>query len=323
MVSTATQISVVTPSLRRPKEVQELLVNLSAQTLSPLEFILVDGAPEGEEATREVAEQEFARMPFPCHYIRHGGGTAIQRNVGIQATRGEFIALIDDDIRLSPQFFEEIAKVFANDRPSKVGGVVGYRVNEHFELESRRRWRWYRRLGLLSNYEPGRYDFKVGYPINANLQPPFSGVREVDFMTTACAVWRKQVFAGGLNFDPFFRGYGVLEDAHFSLRAHRQWILLQCGDARCEHHQSQSGRTNRSKIGYMCVVNYYYVFRDTAGPLTGRQKFRFWRYQLFELMRILASALLRFRMEDWAELGGRLRGFVAVFTGTAWAGHRA
>ena len=308
----------VTPTLRRPEEVSELLHNLAAQTLPILEFILVDGAPEGEEATRAVADKEFPHAPFPCRYIRHGGGTAIQRNVGIQAAQGELIALIDDDIRLEPEFFAEIIGIYASDAAKKLGGVVGYRTNEHFTPEHLGRWWWYRKLGLLSTYEPGRYDFKVGYPINANLQAPFSGIREVDFMTTACAVWRREVFASGLSFDPFFRGFGVLEDAHFSLRAHRAWTLLQCGDARCLHLGSPRGRTNRNKIGYMCVVNYYYVFRDVAGPLSMSQKFKFWRYQSFELVRMLASGVRRLRWHDFEDVAGRLQGWLAVMTGAAW-----
>lgn len=312
------RISVVTPTLRRPQEVSELLKNLAAQMLLPWEFILVDGAPEGEEQTRAVAQNEFGSAPFPCRYIRHGGGTAIQRNAGIEAAKGDFIALIDDDIRLEPGFFLAVSEQYARDPDMKVGGIVGYRTNEHFVPESRGRWWFYRRLGLLSTYEPGRYDFKVGYPINANMQPPFKGVREVDFMTTACAVWRKGVFASGLAFDPFFRGYGVLEDAHFSLRARRKWTLLQCGDARCLHDESPRGRTNRKKIGYMCVVNYYYVFRDVAGPLTFSQKVRFWEYQAFELIRMLASGFRRLRADDFADVAGRLQGWFAVATGAAW-----
>jgi GT2 family glycosyltransferase len=313
-----TCVSVVTPTLRRAQEVHELLQNLGAQTLRPLEFILVDGAPEGEEETRHIAEAEFPHAPFSCRYLRHAGGTAIQRNVGIEAARGDLIALIDDDIRLEPGFLKTMVDAYSRDPDHRVGGIVGYRTNEHFELQTRARWRWYRRLKLLTTFEPGRYDFRSGYPINANLQPPFSGVREVDFMTTACAVWRADVFRSGLSFDPFFRGFGVLEDAHFALRARREWTLLQCGDARCRHLGSPNGRVDRSRIGYMCVVNYYYVFRSVAGPLSWAQKLRFWRYQSFELIRIFASGLRRFRWNDWAELGGRLRGALAVWSGRAW-----
>src|SRR6516225_10129987 len=65
-----TCVSVVTPTLRRAQEVHELLQNLGAQTLRPLEFILVDGAPEGEEETRHIAEAEFPHAPFSCRYLR-------------------------------------------------------------------------------------------------------------------------------------------------------------------------------------------------------------------------------------------------------------
>jgi GT2 family glycosyltransferase len=228
---------------------------------------------------------------------------------------GALISLIDDDVRLEPDFLEQIAEVFTRDARGEVGGVVGYRVNRHFKLSEAKRWRWYRRLNLLSVYEPGRYDFHTGYPINANLQSPFSGVREVDFMTTACAVWRRRVFDSGLRFDLFFQDYGVLEDAHFSLRAGRQWKLLQCGDARCVELHSPGGRIDSKKIGYKCVVNYYYVFKDIAGPLSWRQKYQFWRFQAFEFARIAASAIRRRHKSDWMELRGRLQGFAEVARG--------
>jgi glycosyltransferase involved in cell wall biosynthesis len=322
-VSTNTQfpllkISVVTPTLRRPGEVGDLLNNLSQQRLLPYEVILVDGAPDGEDDTKTIATRAFKQMPFAGQYLRHGGGTAIQRNVGIEQARGDLIALIDDDIRLEPNFLEVMADVYARDRKRDIGGVVGYRTNEHFAIHSRMRWRWYRRLWLLTTYEPGRYDYETGYPINANLQPPFQGTREVDFMTTACAVWRREVFGNGLSFDPFFRGYGMLEDAHFALRAKKKWRLLQCGDAKCQHLGSPNGRPDRKKIGYMCVVNYYYVFRDVAGPLTFGKRVRFWRYQAFEWFRMLASALRRGKKSDFQELVGRLGGVVAILSGRAW-----
>lgn len=307
-------VTVVTPTFRRPREVAELLDNFSRQTLLPAEVILVDGAPPGETATEEVVRPRLSRMPFPCRYVRHEGGTAIQRNVGIEMARSPLIALIDDDIRLEPDFLERVAAIFAEDREQAVGGVVGYRANQQFDPNVQR-WRWYRRLRFFSTYEPGRYDYRSGYPINVNLQAPFHGVREVDFMTTSCAVWRREVFASGLSFDPFFRDYGMLEDAHFSLRAKRRWKLLQCGDARCLHLHSPGGRVSSRRIGYKCVVNYYYVFRDIAGPLDWRRQLRFWRFQLFELARVFLSFLRRRRKADLWEVGGRLEGIAAVMRG--------
>lgn len=313
---TLDRISVVTPTLRRPKEVAELVSNLGRQSLAPMELVLVDGAPAEERDTERVFAELRDGQPFDCRYYRSAKGTAIQRNAGIEAARGDLIALVDDDVRLEPRFLEAIAGVLRS--AAGVGGVVGYRTNRYFAAESTERWRWFRRLKLLTVFEPGHYDFRSGYPINANMQPPFSGVRPVQFMTTACAVWRREVFDSGLRFDPFFAGYGVLEDAHFSLHAGKRWQLLQCGDAHCEELSAAGGREDRRLIGYKCVVNYYYVFRDVAGPLSRRQQMRFWRFQAFELLRILASAVRRRRFGDLEELGGRLSGIWATATGKAF-----
>lgn len=311
----AAKISVVTPTFLRPVEIAELLSNLSRQTLLPFEVIIVDGAPAEEQATADLIGVALGKFPFQIKYLRHAKGTAIQRNAGIEAASGDFIALIDDDVRLDSNFLREIITVFEKDLSKNIGGIVGYRRNKHFALEDSQRWRWYKRLNLLTTYEPGKYDFRSGYPVNNNLQPPFRGVREVDFMTTACTVWRREVFAEGLRFHRFFTEYGVLEDAHFALRAGKNWRLLQCGDALCEELHSPRGRSNRRSIGYKCVVNYYFVFQDIVKPLSTAGKIRFWRYQLFELLRIFLSALRRRRIEDLQEIAGRIQGFLAVFGG--------
>lgn len=310
-------ISVVTPTFRRAQEVAELLENLSRQSLLPIEIVLVDGAPAEETETKEIVEQSRETFPFSINYLRHGGGTAIQRNVGIENARGDFIAFVDDDVRLETNFLKNIHCVFAADPKIEVGGIVGFRTNRHFDPTERQRWRWYKRLKLLTVYEPGRYDFECGYPINNNMQPPFNGLRPVEFMTTACAVWRGEVFAAGLRFNHFFSDYGVLEDAHFSLRAGRDWQLLQCGDAHCEELNSPNGRVDRRKRGYKSVVNYYFVFQDLVRPLSFEHKYRFWRYQAFEFCRIGTSAIRRRRWNDVLEIWGRVEGVVAVMRGAA------
>jgi glycosyltransferase involved in cell wall biosynthesis len=314
------RISVVTPTLRRTAEVRELLANLARQTVLPYEVLLVDGAPADDRATEQAVAETAGSLPFRCRHVRHSGGTAIQRNAGIDRAEGEFVAFIDDDIRLEPDFFAAMLAVFRGDAERRVGGVVGYRTNQHFTATTAERWRWYRRLHLLKTFQPGRYDFACGYPINANMQPPFEGVKDVDFMTTSCAVWRREVMDAGLRFDPFFRDYGMLEDAHFSLIAGRTWRLLQCGDAHCQHLHSQSSRTDPRTIGAKCVVNYYYVFNQVARPLSLGQKLRFWRFQLFELFRVGASGVRRRRASDFREVRGRLEGMLAVARrGGAWS----
>ncbi len=307
------RISIVTPTLGRPAEVDELLTNLAGLAQMPHELILVDAGPPEDTRTEEIVERRRASLPYPLVYMHHARGTAIQRNAGIDRATGEFVAFIDDDIRLEPDFFEVLLAEFARDTERRVGAIVGYRTNQVIHVDGFSRWKLYRALGLLSPLEPGRYDFRNGYPINLLLQPPFSGTREVDIMNSSNAMWRREVFDQGLRFDPFFRDYGVLEDAHLALSARRRnWTLLQCGDARCVHLHSPNARTGRRRVGVKSVVNYYYVFESIAGPLTTAQKARFWRFQAFEVLRLAASSVRRRRTADLSFLLGKLEGAMQI-----------
>lgn len=300
-------VSVVTPTLGRPIEVAELVENLSAQTCWPAELVIVDGAGDTDRRTAEVVG-ELGDLPFAVRYIRHGGGTAVQRNVGIEHARGELIAFIDDDIRLEPDFLEEMGAVFDGDVKGEVGGVAGYITNQHLDPEASSRWRWYRRLHLFSTYEPGRYDIRTGYPINRYLQPPHDGLRPIDFMGAGCAVWRGAVFADGLRFDPFFASFGVLEDAHLALRARKSWTLLENGRAKCRHLRSQRCRENEYELGRKSALNYRFVFLDIVPERSLSQEARFWLVQLVDLGRFVARAGRRWDRRSWRLVRGKIVG---------------
>lgn len=307
------RISVVTPSLDRPDEVRALLANLSEQQCRPYEIVLVDGAPESMRETEAVVAELSAGLPFPCRYIRHGGGTAVQRNVGIDAAEGDLIAFIDDDMLLEPDFFAVILDQFARDREGRVAAIAGYVTNQYLDAATSPRWRWYRRLGLFTTYEPGKFDFETGYPINRYMQPPHDGVREIDFMGTNCAVWRRQLFDDGLRFSPFFIDYGVVEDAHLALRARRRnWIIWECGRARCVHNNSPRGRANKRRIARKTAVNYRFLFVDIVPRRTLRQEVRFWRVQLVDLVRQAAAASRHGARGEWPAVVGKVEGMIAA-----------
>lgn len=306
-------ISVVTPTLDRPHDVRSLLHNLADQHLRPMELVLVDAAPPGLDETKDVVRGLQSRLPFQVSYIRHGGGTAIQRNVGIDAARGNFIAFIDDDIVLEPDFFKEILGAFAEDTEAKVGAMAGYIVNQYLDPAKSPRWRWYRRLDLFTTYEPGMFDFETGYPINRYLQPPHAGIRDIDFIGANCAVWRRKVFENGLRFSPFFIDYGVVEDAHLALSARRRgWKIREVGKAQCMHMHSLRGRTSKRSVARKTAVNYRFLFVDIVPNRTLSQEYRFWRVQIVDLIRQAAWALRNGGREEWAATFGKLEGILAA-----------
>jgi len=226
--------------------------------------------------------------------------------------KGELVALVDDDIRLQEDFLQRMQSAFVEDTERRVGGITGYIMNQHLDPATSRRWRWYRRLKLFTTYEPGRYDFQTGYPINRYLQPPHETLKELDFMGAGCAVWRREVFAEGLRFSPFFTGYGILEDAHFALRAGRRWRLLEHGLARCDHLRSPLSRINLRNLGRQSAVNYRYVFIDIVRQRTLAQELRFWRVQLLDLVRFAAVLLRRPSRENLGLILGKIEGIAVA-----------
>ncbi|MGH9013065.1 MAG: glycosyltransferase family 2 protein [Acidimicrobiia bacterium] len=58
-------VSVITPTYLRPVHVGELVENLKAQTLPPVELILVDAAPPADDATGIAGVLRVARRPGP------------------------------------------------------------------------------------------------------------------------------------------------------------------------------------------------------------------------------------------------------------------
>lgn len=305
-------ISVVTPTLRRAPEVEGLLANLAEQELLPLELILVDASEDRETAA--VVEKAAPALPYPVRYVRSGRGTAVQRNKGLDLAAGDLVATVDDDIRLEPDFFVRMAELFAADTSGEVGAATGCITNQYLDASASRRWRWYRRLKVFTNYEPGCYDFGSGYPINRYLQPPHEGLREIDCMGAGCAVWRREAFDEGLRFSTFFTGIGVLEDAHLSLRARRRWKILENGRARCIHLRSPRARTSAREIAWRSAVSYRFVFIDIVRERTWLQEWRFWRLQIVQLLGFVFNLLRRPSRETAGIVVGKVHGILQALT---------
>ncbi|WP_445710022.1 glycosyltransferase family 2 protein [Flavobacterium sp.] len=291
------KVSIVTPTFYRFKELPDYFNSIEKQEYLPFEIILVDGAPNEEIRSEEYINDYLTRSNLNIRYFRYGGGTAIQRNYGIDKAEGDLVLFLDDDVRIDENFISSIIDVFNKDTKGLIGGVTGYRKNVYFDMSKNKRWKLYKSLNFFTIYSPGKYDYKTGYPINNNGQPPFSGVREVDFMTTACTMYRNSILQQ-IQFDHFFIGFGVLEDAHLALKIKKEgYKLFQCGDAKAIELSSPSGRSSSRIVGERTAINYYYVFKDICKPLTLKMKFRFIIFQIFELFRAFID-VFRFRNKN-------------------------
>jgi glycosyltransferase involved in cell wall biosynthesis len=97
---TKQSVSVVIPSYNYARFIREAVDSALAQTVPPLEIIVVDDGSTDNTLEVMAAYASDARV----RYLRQeNSGLSAARNAGIRAARGEFIALLDADDRWKPE----------------------------------------------------------------------------------------------------------------------------------------------------------------------------------------------------------------------------
>lgn len=86
-------VSVVVPTFDRTEFLAQALRSVAAQTYNEWEVVVVDdGSPDPDAVDAVVASAVNARVIHQSN-----GGLPVARNAGLAASRGEFIAFLDDD----------------------------------------------------------------------------------------------------------------------------------------------------------------------------------------------------------------------------------
>jgi glycosyltransferase involved in cell wall biosynthesis len=104
-------ISAVIPYYNGSRTVAEALRSVRAQTLPPLEIIVVDDGSRPEEAR---ALDGVAGDCVVVH-LAHNRGVSVARNAGVARARGEWIAFLDCDDLWDPRKLELQAAVVASN----------------------------------------------------------------------------------------------------------------------------------------------------------------------------------------------------------------
>lgn len=262
---------------KRSQPLLKLLLSVQHQTLYPDSILIVDGS--ADDFTEEMlAQNSFQNLKY-YKVQQQDRGLTKQRNYGIARVQeaSEVVCFLDDDTVLEPTYFEEIIKVFSEyNECVGVGGVAvnenrwfvqekdkNYDNNKYFQMDGyvlkeslRNKIRNY--IGLQSDKNPGimpEYSHvrTCGYPLTGKNH-------EVDLLIGMSMSFRKQIF-DTLRFSTYFEGYGLYEDADFSLRALRFGKNIICTNAKLSHYHDAAGRPNKFDYGKMVVRNGYYVWR--------------------------------------------------------------
>ena len=271
------RFSLIICTYMRPDPLLKLLKSVQVQTIYPDEILIVDGSTDSYTniALNNIQVQNLKYFLVSSH----NRGLTKQRNFGISKVNptSEIICFLDDDTILESDYFEEILKTFQkNEDVIGVGGVainenkwklqvpnVSYDKNKYYLFESyfykeglRNVIRNYLGLGShlgsgkMPSYSHGRTS---GFPLNGKTY-------DVDLLVGMSMSFRRKVLLN-IQFSKFFEGYGLYEDADFSLRALKFGRNVINTKAKLSHFHAESGRPNQYKYGKMVVRNGWYVWR--------------------------------------------------------------
>lgn len=266
----------------RPESLLTLLQSVREQTAYPDEILIIDGSTNA--LTESILqENHFDTLHYYSVPPEHRGLTK-QRNYGIARVGKDMdvICFLDDDIVLEKDYFELLLQTYETHPDALgVGGFiideetvcefVGYdyhpKIDEfYFDGWKRKdgsRFVMRKRLGLDSDCPPG-FSSLYSHGRSVGFLPPSGKVYEVEQLMGGVSSFKKTVFQT-LQFSTYFEGYGLYEDADFSIRVAKTGKLYLNTAARLYHHHDASGRPNKYQYGKMVVRNGWYVWR-TKNP---------------------------------------------------------
>lgn len=99
-------VTLIIPAFNAEKFIGECLESIKSQTYGSWEAIVVDDG--STDATAEIAARMAKSDPRIRLWRRRNGGPSAARNSGIAAAKGRWLAFVDADDMIHPQFIEKL-----------------------------------------------------------------------------------------------------------------------------------------------------------------------------------------------------------------------
>lgn len=311
----------------RPNALLRLLSTVKNQSKYPDEILIIDGSSDNKTELA-LSTEKFKNLKY-YRVDKTERGLTKQRNKGVDlaSNESEVLCFLDDDTLLEKEYFKSLLQtyeIFPN--ALAVGGYITNEVTwdrsdrqcksdefclDGFIRKEGSRFKLRRLFGLLDNTPPG-------------YMPPFSNGRPVSFLPPSNKIYRVEQIMGGvssyrayifnkISFSTYFEGYGLYEDADFSLRLSKIGEIYLNTSAKLEHHHEAEGRPNQFKYGKMVVRNGWYVWRvKYAKPsIINRLK---WNAIAWLLIFVRFTNVLNTpkRKEAFTEVMGRIFGWLSI-----------
>ena len=321
--------SLIICTYNRRKAIEILMNSIGKQSLYPNQIIIVDGSQN--EDTKTYFEQSSFKNTDYFLIDDSVRGLTKQRNFGISKVNemSEIVCFLDDDTILDTTYFSEILATYINF--PKAYGVGGYITNEvkwekntldykmnntyftfdGFHRVEDKRFILRKMLGLDSDVLPG-YLPMFSHGRSISYLPPSDKIYEVEQLMGGVSSFKKEVLDVH-KFSTYFDGYGLYEDAEFTIRISKLGQLYINTNAKLEHHHDASGRPNQYCYGRMVVINGWYVWRTKNPKPTFTHIFKWHAITiLLTFIRIVNILTTKKRKEAFTESLGRTVGWFSI-----------
>lgn len=122
-------VSIITPTFNRAYILSGAIQSVLAQTYEEWELLIVDDGST-DDTERVVESFKDGRLKY---WHQENKGQAAARNVGLNAAEGRWIAFLDSDNELLPNFLSEVIAAFAENHDKLCVIPQGHRTQELFE----------------------------------------------------------------------------------------------------------------------------------------------------------------------------------------------
>jgi GT2 family glycosyltransferase len=318
----------------RPEPLLKLLKSVQVQSLYPDEILIIDGSTNNETKI-VLKENPFQNLKYELISDENRGLTK-QRNFGISKVGEDIdiVCFLDDDTVLESDYFKNL--LFTYELHPDALGVGGYIINNNAKWEKSienevekynyfyfdewkrkysQRFVLRKKIGLLDNSPPGIVpNFAHGKAMS--YFPPSGKIYQTEFFLGGVSSFKKNVL-DTIKFSEYFEGYGLYEDADFTIRVSKLGSLYLNTSARLYHFHDDAGRPNQFQYGKMVLRNGWYVWR-VSFPKPGLKARIKWNLTAFLLTAIRTANIFnsKKKKEALTETAGRIYGWFSILFNT-------
>jgi len=115
-------ITLIIPTYNRPNDLRRCLISVVKASRKPDEIIIVDdnGKYDLNDIVKEILENKII---YKIIKNKRNVGVSNCRNIGIENSNGDLIFFLDDDCEVLPNYFEEIEKIYLEDKEKKLAAL--------------------------------------------------------------------------------------------------------------------------------------------------------------------------------------------------------